>query len=332
MRPFATREASSNGHANAHRDIKRRLNTPCLRTAHKTAIKLPRTHPDYYRLWALIADYQAQMHFDRGHLFVTMAPMDHAAYRDLPNSGWEPASKDRRYMKDGYRSHRYVSTEPEPEMPPGSIEPETAAPEPEVVPGGTTSEQIAEPAQPSDSAVAAAMETLVKAGFLHVGERDDEYGGFYPLRLIGEAFPEETHLFRSDGEDSDSFPTSTTFFNALAEARSKEALDAFEFAASGQLKIQQKAFRRFPKEGDEVVLFGKRYEVVYSVEKDDLTKKPRKPLNAYEPHYIVSLGLKLLDTPVTPKKPSKRTMVKETLGEEFADLIAPKRKRMKAGA
>jgi hypothetical protein len=77
-------------------------------TAHKTAIKLPRTHPDYYRLWALIADYQAQMHFDRGHLFVTMAPMDHAAYRDLPNSGWMPSTTDKKRQQSGHRSHKYI--------------------------------------------------------------------------------------------------------------------------------------------------------------------------------------------------------------------------------
>ncbi len=77
-------------------------------TAHKTAIKLPRTHPDYYRLWALIADYQARMHLDRGHLFVTKAPADHSVYRDLPNSGWEPSTTDNRAKKYGYRSHRFV--------------------------------------------------------------------------------------------------------------------------------------------------------------------------------------------------------------------------------
>ena len=77
-------------------------------TAHKTAVRLPVTHPDYFRLWALCADEQAKMHVARGHRFVAMAPLDHAAYRDEVNSGWVPASKDKRCMKDGYRSHRYV--------------------------------------------------------------------------------------------------------------------------------------------------------------------------------------------------------------------------------
>jgi hypothetical protein len=76
--------------------------------SHKTAIKLPKDHPDYLRVWALVADHQAQMQVARGRRFVCKAPADHVAYRDLPNSGWEPASKDKRYAKDGYRSHRYV--------------------------------------------------------------------------------------------------------------------------------------------------------------------------------------------------------------------------------
>jgi hypothetical protein len=76
--------------------------------AHKAAIKLPTTHPDYFRLWALVADHQAQMQVARGRRFVCKAPADHVAYRDQPNSGWEPSSKDKRYKKDGYRSHRYI--------------------------------------------------------------------------------------------------------------------------------------------------------------------------------------------------------------------------------
>jgi hypothetical protein len=76
--------------------------------AHKTAIALPTTHPDYFKLWALVADHQAQMQVARGHKFVCKAPADHAAYRDLFNSGWVPASKDKKYQKDGYRSHEYV--------------------------------------------------------------------------------------------------------------------------------------------------------------------------------------------------------------------------------
>jgi hypothetical protein len=76
--------------------------------AHKTAIKLPQDHPDYLRLWALVADHQAQMQVARGRRFVCKAPADHVAYRDLPNSGWEPASKDKRCQTEGYRSHRYV--------------------------------------------------------------------------------------------------------------------------------------------------------------------------------------------------------------------------------
>jgi hypothetical protein len=79
-------------------------------TAHKTVIKLPKDHPDYFRLWALVSDYQAQMHLDRKHLFVCMAPMDHAAYRDEPNSGWKPSTTDSRAKKRDYRSHRYVGT------------------------------------------------------------------------------------------------------------------------------------------------------------------------------------------------------------------------------
>ena len=76
--------------------------------SHKTAIKLPKDHPDYLRLWALVADHQAQMQVARGRKFVCKAPADHTAYRDLSDSGWEPASKDKRCAKDGYRSHRYV--------------------------------------------------------------------------------------------------------------------------------------------------------------------------------------------------------------------------------
>ena len=76
--------------------------------AHKTVVRLPITHPDYFRVWALVADHQAQMQIAKGRRFVCKAPADHVAYRDQPNSGWEPASKDKRYAKDGYRSHRYV--------------------------------------------------------------------------------------------------------------------------------------------------------------------------------------------------------------------------------
>jgi hypothetical protein len=76
--------------------------------AHKTAIRLPNDDPDYLRLWALVADEQARMNIALGRRFVCMAPIDHAAYRDLPNSGWEPAAQDKQHMKDGYRSHRYV--------------------------------------------------------------------------------------------------------------------------------------------------------------------------------------------------------------------------------
>jgi hypothetical protein len=76
--------------------------------SHKTAIKLPKDHPDYFLLWALVADHQAQMQVAKGRKFVCMAPADHSAYRDMPNSGWMPSTKDKRRQKAGYRSHRYV--------------------------------------------------------------------------------------------------------------------------------------------------------------------------------------------------------------------------------
>ncbi|HXM59457.1 MAG TPA: hypothetical protein VN950_01285 [Terriglobales bacterium] len=77
-------------------------------TAHKTAVRLPSTHPDYLRLWALCADEQAKLHVARGHRFVAMAPLDHSHYRTLPNSGWEPSTKDKQRMKRGYHSHKYI--------------------------------------------------------------------------------------------------------------------------------------------------------------------------------------------------------------------------------
>jgi hypothetical protein len=86
--------------------------------AHKTAVCLPKDHPDYLRLWAIVADHQAQMQVARGRSFVCKAPADHAAYRDLPNSGWEPASKDKRYQKEGYRSHKYIGKNPPDSDPP----------------------------------------------------------------------------------------------------------------------------------------------------------------------------------------------------------------------
>jgi hypothetical protein len=75
--------------------------------AHKTAIRLNKTHPDYFRLWALVSDEQAKMHVARGHRFCSVAPADHAAYRDQPDSGWTVSNGDRSKQKKGYRSHYY---------------------------------------------------------------------------------------------------------------------------------------------------------------------------------------------------------------------------------
>lgn len=71
--------------------------------AHKTAILLPTSHPQYFKLWAVVADEQARFQAALGHRFWSTAPIDHAAYRDLPESGWTPSKSDGR--KQGYRSH-----------------------------------------------------------------------------------------------------------------------------------------------------------------------------------------------------------------------------------
>jgi hypothetical protein len=91
---------------------------PCW-SPHKTAVRLPVTDPDYFRLWSQCADEQAKIHLARGHKFYAMAPMDHAAYRDVEGSGWIATCKDKRRQQDGYRSHEYVG---EPAAP--AVEPE----------------------------------------------------------------------------------------------------------------------------------------------------------------------------------------------------------------
>lgn len=76
--------------------------------AHRTAVLLPRSHPAYLRLWAAVADAEAQQYVQQGLRFYSVAPSDHALYRDNEGSGWKRTSSDRGKQKTGYRSHEYV--------------------------------------------------------------------------------------------------------------------------------------------------------------------------------------------------------------------------------
>jgi hypothetical protein len=77
------------------------------RFAHKTVAKLFTSHPEYFRLWARIADAQAEKMLQLGYRFWSTSPADHALYRDNSASGWIRSSSDGK--KVGYRSHQYVS-------------------------------------------------------------------------------------------------------------------------------------------------------------------------------------------------------------------------------
>lgn len=76
--------------------------------AHKTAVLLPAEHPMQKKLWAHIADEQADMHLREGHRFFSTAPIEYAQYRENPASGWIPSSKnERRKRTRGEGSHEY---------------------------------------------------------------------------------------------------------------------------------------------------------------------------------------------------------------------------------
>jgi hypothetical protein len=76
--------------------------------AHRTAVMLPKSHPAYLRLWAVISDAQAQQYMQQGLRFYSIAPSDHALYRDKEGSGWRTTASDSHKQKMGYRSHEYV--------------------------------------------------------------------------------------------------------------------------------------------------------------------------------------------------------------------------------
>ena len=79
--------------------------------AHRTAVKLPKSHPAYFRLWAAVSDAQAQQYVGKGLRFYSVAPSDHADYRDN-SPAWKRTSSDSRRKKTGYRSHEYVGNAP----------------------------------------------------------------------------------------------------------------------------------------------------------------------------------------------------------------------------
>lgn len=77
--------------------------------AHKTVIMLSAEHPEYKNLWKMAADEQARHHVSEGKRFFSAAPIDHAAYREQPNSGWKPTTKnERRKALKRECSHEFI--------------------------------------------------------------------------------------------------------------------------------------------------------------------------------------------------------------------------------
>jgi hypothetical protein len=96
--------------------------------AHKTVILLPKSHPAYYKLWAMAADAQAQLHKAEGHRFYGVAPVDHAAYRDSKTSGWQVTRGDKGQLVKKCRSHEYIGTKEDKPAKPFSDWPERKSP------------------------------------------------------------------------------------------------------------------------------------------------------------------------------------------------------------
>jgi hypothetical protein len=76
--------------------------------AHKTVVSLDASDPRQKDIWRLVSDAQAALHVAEGRRFMSMAPIDYAIYRDDPQSGWKPTSKNQRRKRAGYCSHEYI--------------------------------------------------------------------------------------------------------------------------------------------------------------------------------------------------------------------------------
>jgi hypothetical protein len=75
--------------------------------AHKVVVRMSEC-PAMFQLWATISDEQAKLHVREGKRFYSTAPILYAEYRDDPQSGWVPTTKDERRKRSGLRSHEYV--------------------------------------------------------------------------------------------------------------------------------------------------------------------------------------------------------------------------------
>jgi hypothetical protein len=78
--------------------------------AHKTVIMLPEDHPDYLRFWSAVSDAQAKYFVAQGCRYFAQTPKKYSGYRDLPESGWIPTTKNGRGRceQNGNTSHEYV--------------------------------------------------------------------------------------------------------------------------------------------------------------------------------------------------------------------------------